>query len=365
MKKTALIMSVILIINLLSVNASATTKKDSTENTTERIIMPDLGVDLTPLSQETVNNINQIAKQMTALSSLCNEIEKMNISSSEKSSLKSIPSNQYIELREEIQKLGAVKLTKEQAMLYVNSQSGITNEASTNRASSVPGVNYPDIAGIEFYIFEYTVTFSDDPNDTMYEMANCIALPAENVNSKMVKIYEPLNLYEKTSIKNLTNKVVKMIAEELTDYLLSAATGGTISFPVSAIWDLAGDSLPSTNSTNEARLDLTVSTSSTIIHYWKKINGVYYFRLATCAALIRESWLLIDNTGAHKYKYHEFWSYSKYHRDGSDRRAIQASSAESYSIYLPYYVKRGTTYVPVLEVRPYHAGAPTHFATVS
>lgn len=369
-KVIAIIMAFSILLTLPVINVSASTINENTNISDDEISMPDLGIDIPHVSMENVRKIDDVADKMTSLAAVCDEIEKMDISRNEKNSLKAIPSNSYHLFESQLQELGALKLTPEQAMMYVygldkSEFDKIDFQTIDNTKSNVPGINYPAISGIDFYVYEYTVWFSD--TDKEYEMAQCIALPVENVTSKMNRNFDWVDMYNEITAGSLASNLVRFTAGEVSDYLLSNLVGGAWTFAIGAIWNLSGDVFPSSSYVNGASLDLKVTSSSRIVHYWRKINGTYYFRLATCAAVIRESWLLVDNNARQYYKYHEFWAYSQYHTSGGDERAVAINNSESYSIYLPYEVKdsvRGISYWrTALEVSPFHAALPIHFAS--
>lgn len=369
MRKLSILLVFVMLFNVMCIGVSAETTLPN-DIDTEQIVMPDLGIDIPKISKNNVDRINKIADEITALAATRASVERSDLSRSEKDSLINAASSRSLSLKSELLSLGALKLSDKQALMYVyglNENQLLELESlngSNNTRDSVPGINYPSISGIEFYIFEYTVSFSGGPS---YPMANCIALPVENTTSKMVRSSDWIDMYNSTKISTLVGKLVNFSAEEVSGYLLSSAVGGAWSFAIRGLWDLTGDIFPASTSTNEASLDLKVTSSSRIIHYWHKINGTYYFRLATCAAVIRESWLLVDSNGYHKYKYHEFWAYSKYHREGADERAVSINNSEPYSIYLPYKVQKsilGINYWDLrLEVSPFHAALPIHFAS--
>lgn len=363
----------ILLINCAGFNVLAEGRTDiSAEGLT---VIPDLGFDLSPVSLDAKEEINRIADEMTTLALVCDEISNMPISEKEKEALKELPSTKYHILKEKLLKLGAQKFTDEQKQMYVlglnqeqlalqtSDAATIQNNDGSSTLATVPGVNYPEIPGIDFYVYEYT--FRPGGTNELYQMAQCIALPVENVSSKMVVNYDTVNMYDTIKISTLVNKLIQLSAEEVSGYALTAVVGGGWSFVISALWDLAGDVLPSTSSSNEASLDLKVTSSSRVIHYWQKIDGTYTFKLATCAAIIRESWIFVDVNGEHYYKYHEFWAYSQYHRNSGDSRAVMATSPESYSINIPYKTQNtilGITYwQTMLEVSPFHAAVPLEF----
>ncbi len=370
MKKLSIFLVVILLTHCLVFNVSAGRTSDMSAE--GLAVIPDLGLDLSPVPLETKEEINCIADEMASLALVCDEISNMSISEKEKEALKKIPSTKYQILKEKLLKLGVQKLTNEQEQMYVLglnqeqlqlSNATVTQQNNSNILATVPGVDYPEIPGIDFYVYEYT--FRPGGTNEQYQMAQCIALPVEDDVSKMVINYDTVNMYDTITISALANKVIQLAAEEVTGYALAATLGGEWAFVISALWELSGDVLPSTASSIGSSLDLKVTSSSRVIHYWQKIDGMYVFKLATCAAIIRESWIFVDVNGEHYYKYHEFWAYSQYHRNSGDARAVRITSPESYSIYIPYKTQNttfGTTYwQTMLAVSPFHAEVPLHF----
>lgn len=71
-----------------------------------------------------------------------------------------------------------------------------------NTKSNVPGINYPAISDVEFYVYEYDIWFSD--TNTSYEMAQCIALPVEDAEyNRMNKNFDWVDMYNEITAGSL------------------------------------------------------------------------------------------------------------------------------------------------------------------
>lgn len=110
-KVIAIIIAFSILLTLPIINVSASTINENTNISNDEIAMPDLGIDIPHISKENVEKIADVADKMTSLAAVCEEIEKKDISRNEKISLKAIPSNLYHQFEDQLQKLGALKLT--------------------------------------------------------------------------------------------------------------------------------------------------------------------------------------------------------------------------------------------------------------
>lgn len=326
----------------------------------EQIKLPDLGIDINHISNANVERVNEISNEMAELAGICNAVDDAELKTNSAAvNALSIASARIQALEGELLELGAIKLTEEQKMKYIYGTEWNGENQTVSTTASIPGINYPAVSGIDFYIFEYTVNWGEGD----YDMVNCIASPTADVASKMVVEYDWVDMYEDVSIKSLAQKSIRFTANEISSNVLTTLTGGTITFLAGLLWDLAGNTYPSKTSASEGSLSLKVTSSSRVIHYWVKVNGTYYFRLSTCAAVITESWLLTDVNGKHYYKSNEYWAYSKYHSTGGDERAAAIGTSEWHGISIPYKAKGLLLWSTKVTVEPYTAALPIHFAS--
>ena len=168
-------------------------------------------------------------------------------------------------------------------------------------------------------------------------------------------------MYNNTKISTLVGKGLQMSAGKLSDYLLGSLDGGKVKFIVNTLYKLAGDAYPSSSSSSKAKLSLTVSTNSTVVHIWRYVNDNYYMRTSTVKAKITETWGLRDVNGNHYYKTHVYTSYSNYYEDNA--QALVVNSSQSYGIYQQYKAQGFLgIYFQKQEVSPFTAALPIHFA---
>ena len=345
MKKISLFICWLICVFSISIPAQASAEYGSIE---DMYAMPDLGIEAKEVSFEEANRIEELLYQMNDVVVQTNGLvdENMTISAAGILSQMQTLGNQYELLKAEAEELGCIFLTDEQALKYVYGD-------RLPEVTAQSSIEYPPISGITFSIVYYTYKGNN--------MAKCIATQTPNKVSKLVKNYDAVEMFGETSFSNYVSKKLQMTAYELADYALGNLTDGTISYLVSALFNLPGDLFPSSSSAPDAKLNLTVSTNSTVVHIWRYMNNDYYFRTSSVKATINETWVFRDVNGVHYTKTNSYTSYSRYY-DDSDR-AIAVNSNESYGIYHQYKAEGllGLMYQKQ-EVSPYTAALPIHFA---
>lgn len=339
-RRIALFLSMIIAVASFSSYASAAESVSD-----EQIVMPDLGIAPTVVSQETADEIDAILQKMNDLAVSSSQVAKNKMRSGQDAKLSSI-NQEYDNLKEQAAALGCVFLTDEQALKYV--YNGELPEATT-RAS----ISYPNVSGINFAITYYTYNGNS--------MAKCVATQKPNQESKLVKNYDTVEMYKDTKISDLFGKGVQMTATKLVNYALGKLENKKVTFAVNVLSKLPGTVYPSSSSSSKAKLSLAVSTNSTVVHIWRLMNGQYYFRTASVKAAINETWVLRDVNGKHYTKTHSYTSYSDYYDDS--QQAITVSSQQSYGIYQQYKTQGlFGIYFQKQEVSPFTAALPIHFA---
>ena len=114
--------------------------------------------------------------------------------------------------------MGAVKLTDEQKIAHIN---GIQSQSAASVAkSSIPGIDYPDIYGIDFYIYEYTVTLGSGKGT--YQMARCIATHTPDTQSKMMQSVDGIDMYSGISLTDLKQITIRYTVENMTSNALAS-----------------------------------------------------------------------------------------------------------------------------------------------
>ena len=324
-------------------------------------VLPDLGLELTPISHNDVKQINEISEKMlSSVSSYNFAVEMQNKTNSiEFNSIKTKSISDYNNYEKQLLSLGAVKLNDEQKLKYVLGTSELPKSIDSTNA-----INYPDLDDVTFFIYEYTI--SDTSGNTEY-MAQCIATPTPNAGGRMVfQSEEWVDLYSNTRVCDLINKSVKLVIEGELDYLLANIEAGdkisTALFVAEAIWDLVGTAFPAKTSTYKAYLGLFCSGSSRVVHYFHKENGEYKFKLATNAAVIEEGWHTVNKNGKQIYKSHEYWAYSDYYIEGGDDVAINITNSLSYKVGpIRYYSKPNSSFIAKLRFTPFYTNYPIDF----
>lgn len=230
------------------------------------------------------------------------------------------------------------------------------NNVSVNGAGINDGkIYYPNIPGMDMYVTYFTY----NNNGVIEYMADVMVVLNENdAKSSLVRIFDAVEMYDKVKFSDMADKVIKCTASGIISSFLP--TSGSIA--VEAIMNLAEPFIPQSHYTNNATLTLKVSSISTISHMWRKTNNKFYFRLATNAATVKESWIFVDTTGSHYYSYNEYYIESPNYRNVS----IAANHTESTSFSIPdiKYQTKGFLgiYFTKLTVSPYYAGAPASLA---
>lgn len=345
MKKLSLLLCLIMLINCFSTTVSASDTETAID---ESIAMPDLGIESVEVSIETATEIEELLSKMNELAIQSNELKNDSTTRSATMSeeISSIQ-QEYDNLENEAEELGCVFLTDEQAIQYVY---GETLPVNTTRAS----ISYPEISGIKFAITYYTYNGN--------KMAKCIATQVPNKTSKLVKNYDTVEMYKDTTFSDLAEKGIRMTATKLGSYALGALTNGKVTFVVNTLSKLPGTVFPSSSSSSKAKLSLTVSTNSTVVHIWRYMNDNYFFRTASVKAAINETWVLRDVNGNHYTKTHSYTSYSSYYDDNA--QAVAVSSNQSYGIYQQYKTQGLLgIYFQKQEISPFTAALPIHFAS--
>lgn len=345
MKKLSLLLCLVMLISCFGTTISASAAEPNAEGS---IVMPDLGIDATEVSNDTAAEIEALLSRMNDLAIQSNELrsDTTTRSSTVNEEISSIQ-QEYEDLESEAEELGCVFLTDEQAIQYVY---GETLPANATRAS----ISYPEISGIKFAITYYTYNGN--------KMAKCIATQDPNKTSKLVKNYDTVEMYKDTTFSDLAQKGIRMTATKLGSYVLGSLANGKVTFVVNALSQLPGTVFPSSSSSSKAKLSLTVSTNSTVVHIWRYINDNYYFRTASVKAAINETWVLRDVNGNHYTKTHSYTSYSSYYDDNA--QAVAVSSNQSYGIYQQYKTQGLLgIYFQKQEVSPFTAALPIHFAS--
>lgn len=360
MKKiVCLMLVVILSIELSVIPASAATfDEDSGTYMETEIALPDLGIKLNHVTAEDANRIDMIAEEITELANSYDAILKMQSEIEDQSLYISLEETRkkYYVLQDELQKLGAVKLTDEQKIAYIN---GIQSQSAASVAkSSIPGIDYPDIYGIDFYIYEYTVTLGSGKGT--YQMARCIATHTPDTQSKMMQSVDGIDMYLGISLTDLKQKTIRYTVENMTSNALASLVGNKATFVAGLLWELADSQFSTIKTSSVEKLSLSVSTVSSVVHYWVKVNGTYYFRLSTCAAQVRESWLLIDVNGNHFYTPNSFWVFSPYYNSG-DELAVSTNVYLAYGINLAYETQSSTGWNVTKNIAPFTASLPINF----
>lgn len=350
MKKISLLLCLLISGFGISMPTKASAEPISIEETTEKNIcaMPELGIKRKEVSFEAANHIEELLSQMNDVAAQTNELSngRVPFSTSNISSEMQSLENQYELLKEEAEELGCIFLTDEQALKYVYGN-------KLPETAAISSIEYPSISGITFAITYYTYKGNS--------MAKCIATQTPNTTSKLVKNYDAVEMIGETSFSNYVKKQIQMTAYELANFALGEIGDGMASYLVSAILELPGDLFPSSPSAPNAKLSLTVSTNSTVVHIWRYMNDDYYFRTASVKAKINETWTFRDVNGTHYNKTNSYTSYSQYY-DDSDR-AIAVNSNESYGIYHRYKAENlFGIMVQKQEVSPFTAALPIHFA---
>lgn len=267
----------------------------------------------------------------------------------------------YYNIEESLASLGYYKLTNSQKQLYAALTSGKTVLSEENNVSvNGTGINdgkiyYPNIPGMDMYVTYFTY----NNNGVIEYMADVMVVLNENdAKSSLVRIFDAVEMYDKVKFSDMADKVIKCTASGIISSFLP--TSGSIA--VEAIMNLAEPFIPQSHYTNNATLTLKVSSISTISHMWRKTNNKFYFRLATNAATVKESWIFVDTTGSHYYSYNEYYIESPNYRNVS----IAANHTESTSFSIPdiKYQTKGFLgiYFTKLTVSPYYAGAPASLA---
>lgn len=345
MKKLSFLLCLFMIFSCFRTNTFVSAAEINIENNTA---MPDLGIKINEVSADTAEEIEKLLSKMNNLAVQKNKIEKssMMVSPADNSQLLSIE-QEYETLETQAKELGCIFLTDEQAARYVY---GNTLPEVTPMAS----ISYPNISGIKFAITYYQYKGN--------KMAKCIATQDPGKTSKLVKNYNTVEMYENTAFSDLAGKGIRMTATNLASYVLGELTNGKVSFVVSTLSQLPGTVFPSNSSSSKAKLSLAVSANSTVVHIWRYVNDNYYFRTASVKAAINETWTLRDVNGNHYTKKHSYTSYSKYYNDNA--QAIAVNSYQSYGIYQQYKTQnRSGNYIQKLEVIPFTASLPIHFAS--
>lgn len=342
MKRISLLLCLVMVLGIVGSSFSVSAAEMSVR---DELSMPDLGIEATEVSGDAVGQIDDILERMNDLATQTNTTNNLLKTKSTENENNPIL-NEYDALKQEAIGLGCVFLTNEQAMQYVY---GNALPDMTARAS----ISYPAIEGITFSITYYTYNG--------VKMAKCVATQTPNTESKLVKNYDTVEMYNNTKISTLVGKGLQMSAGKLSDYLLGSLDGGKVKFIVNTLYKLAGDAYPSSSSSSKAKLSLTVSTNSTVVHIWRYVNDNYYMRTSTVKAKITETWGLRDVNGNHYYKTHVYTSYSNYYEDNA--QALVVNSSQSYGIYQQYKAQGFLgIYFQKQEVSPFTAALPIHFA---
>ncbi len=342
MKKLSLLLCLFMVLGVVGSSVSVSAAEMSAE---DEIAMPDLGIEISEVSEDNVNKIDDILARMNDLAMLTNATENSSRTMSVDASNEQIL-DEYDELKKEAADLGCVFLTNEQAMQYVY---GNTLPDISARAS----ISYPAIEGITFSITYYTYNG--------VKMAKCVATQKPDHTSILVTNYDTVEMYDETKISTLVEKGLQMSASKLSDYLLGSLDGGKVKFVVNALFKLAGAAYPSSSSSSKAKLSLAVSTNSTVVHIWRYVNDNYYMRTATVKATINETWGLRDVNGNHYYNTHTYTSYSNYYDDSA--QALAVNTSQSYGIYQQYKAQGFLgIYFQKQEISPFIAALPIHFA---
>lgn len=231
----------------------------------------------------------------------------------------------------------------------------ITKSNNHSYAVDENGIYYPTLPGIDFFV---TYTYEYDQNNVLQHLAEVMILPSSNYNEncKLVKNYDPVKMFSNESYFDLANKVIGISGAILSSTIPHVGAGIAVSF----ILTLLNPSISEPNASSAQKLSLTVSSVSTISHFWKKENDRYAFKLATNSALIRESWLYLDTRGGHHYTYNEELCYSYAYRSKS-RAANQApGTSTSFNVESIKYSTQGFLgiWTTRLTVKPYYAGSP-------
>lgn len=346
MKKLSILLCVIMVFSCFGATMSASAATLS--NDEQIVAMPDLGIDIKEVSAETAEAIEDLLSQMNDIAVETNTISEISkIKTAAVNAKINNLNTEYSLLEERAKELGCIFLTDEQAIKYVYGESLPSN---TTRAS----ISYPSISGIKFAISYYTYNGN--------KMAKCIATQDPGKTSKLVKNYDTVEMYDNTKFSDLAKKGIRMTATRLGNYLLGSIVGGKVNFVVSKLAQLPGTVFPSTSSSSKAKLSLTVSTNSTVVHIWRYMNSDYYLRTASVKAKVNETWVLRDVNGKHYTKTHSYNSFSNYYDDNA--QAIAVTSNQSYGIYQQYKTQGLLgIYFQKLEVSPFTAALPIHFAS--
>lgn len=217
------------------------------------------------------------------------------------------------------------------------------------------GIYYPTLPEIDFFV---TYTYEYDQNGVLQHLAEVMILPSSNSSGicKLVKNYDSVKMFGNESYFDLANKVIAISGSILASTIPHVGAG----IAVSSILALLNPSISEPNASSAQKLSLTVSSVSTISHFWKKENDRYAFKLATNSAVIRESWIYLDTRGVHHYTYNEELCYSYAYRSKS-RAANQApGTSTSFNVEAIRYSTQGFLgiWTTKLTVTPYYAGSP-------
>lgn len=261
------------------------------------------------------------------------------------------------QLEEKVKSLGYYKFSDSQKSVYA-----ALVEASENNGASLMGtgiddgnIYYPDIPGMDMYVTYFTYNHN---GVTEYMADVMVVLNPEDRKSSLVRIFDAAELFDNITFGDLAEKTIKCTASGIVSSLLP--TSG--SFAIDLVMSLTEPFIPQSHYTNDATLTLKVSSISTVSHIWKKTGNKFYFRLATNAATIKESWIFVDTTGSHYYAYNEYYVESPNYRSAS----VAASQTTNTSFSIPdiKYQTKGFLgiYFTKLTVSPYYAGLPASLA---
>ena len=310
--------------------------------------MPKLDVQHREISYDNAEAIDDILEQMNRIAIEYNNEEPTSLMRlvTSQSTKKKAMENRYDVLKAQAEALGCTFLTNDQAAQYVYG-------AKMPSLNATRAINYPGIQGITFSIYYYTYNG--------VKMAKCTATQTPGTVSKLVKNYDTVEMFDTMSLSSMADKTISMTGTRFVNYYLGSLVGGKVTFTINVIKNLVGDAFPNTSSSSEARLNLAVSTNSTVVHIWRYVNSDYYMRTSSVKAAVEETWTLRDTNGRHYTKNHKYTSYSQYYDDSA--RALELNNSQCYTIFQQYKAKGFLGIMwSKLEVSPYTAALPIHFA---